>query len=85
MAGRGGAPAGDSSRGGGRGLGKKEEGGEGILPPCSPWAIAHGGGGSTGEQRAAAVLLVAAQRCSGSRLGSARFWFGAARWWWCRP
>jgi hypothetical protein len=45
-----GVPAGGSSRGGGRGQGEKEEGGEGVLPPCSPWAIVHGGGGSTGEQ-----------------------------------
>jgi hypothetical protein len=41
-----GAPAGDSNRGGGRGQGEKEEGGEGVLSPHSPWAIGHGGGGS---------------------------------------
>jgi hypothetical protein len=35
----------------------------------------RGGGGATGG--GGAVLE--------GRLRGARFWFGAARWWWCRP
>jgi hypothetical protein len=52
--------------------GENGEGGEGILIPCSPRAIAHGGGGSTGEKgRGGGARGAAARWCLGKREGGA--------------
>jgi LmbE family N-acetylglucosaminyl deacetylase len=41
-----GGGAGGPGHGGGRGMGQREEGDEGISSPCSPWARMRCGGGS---------------------------------------